>query len=134
MAGPLFLSLEKVLELQQRSIELYGGLPGIRDKGLLESALAMPQTGFGGEYAHSTLFEMAAAYLFHLTKNHPFLDGNKRVGFAAAVTFLHMNGYRFEAKDREAEMMVLQVASGKLDKAGTAAFLRDHCEPLPEQG
>jgi death on curing protein len=132
MNEPLFLTLEKVLELQRRSIDTYGGLHGIRDKGLLESALAMPQAGFGGEYAHSTVFEMGAAYLFHLTKNHPFLDGNKRIGFAAAVVFLHMNGYRYEDTQKAAEAMVLKAATGQSDKPDIAAYLRSHCKPLEE--
>lgn len=133
MVEPLFLTLERVLELQRRSIEQYGGLHGIRDRGLLESALAMPQTGFGGQYAHSTLYEMAAAYLFHLTKNHPFLDGNKRIGFAAAVVFLHMNGYRFEDIEEDAEALVLRVATGQSDKADIAAYIRNHCTAISNE-
>ena len=92
MDTPIFLSLEEVIALHNLQLERFGGLGGIRDTGLLESALAMPQAGFGDQYAHADLFEMAAAYLFHLCKNHPFADGNKRVGFHSAYVFLKLNG------------------------------------------
>jgi death-on-curing protein len=130
MSEPLFLTLEKVLELQPQSIDRYGGLHGIRDRGLLESALAMPQAGFGGEYVHGSLLEMAAAYLFHLTKNHPFIDGNKRIGFAAAIVFLRMNGYTYLDSQERAEAMVLKVASGEIGKAEIATYLKSKCRLL----
>ena len=82
---PLFLTLEEVLSLHADQIDRYGGLPGLRDPGLLSSALAMPQASFSGKFLHATVHEMAAAYLFHLTQDHPFLDGNKRSGLAAAM-------------------------------------------------
>src|SRR5207245_5063328 len=92
--GPMaivFLDLAEVTEIHRDQIERYGGAHGVRDQGLLESALAMPQAGMAGEYFHTDLFEMAAAYLFHLAKNHPFIDGNKRVAAMAAFVFLAMN-------------------------------------------
>ena len=73
---PTFLTLDEVIEIHRDMIERYGGSFGIRDEGLLESAVAMPQAGFGEQYPHSSVFEMAAAYLFHIVKNHPFVDGN----------------------------------------------------------
>jgi death on curing protein len=79
---PKFLALELVLELHRDQIESFGGSPGIRDQGLLESALAQPEATFGGEYLHSTIPDQAAAYLYHLALNHPFIDGNKRTAFA----------------------------------------------------
>jgi len=88
---PLFLELEQVLRLHRSMIERYGGIDGTRDPGLLESALAMPRASFGGTFLHADLWEMAAAYLFHIVQNHPFLDGNKRTGAAAAIVFLSMN-------------------------------------------
>ena len=78
--NPIFLCLGEVVEIPRDQIERYGGSPGIRDLGLLQSALAMPAAGFGGRYLHTDLFEMSAAYLFHITQNHPFADGNKRTG------------------------------------------------------
>jgi death on curing protein len=79
---PRFLDLVEVLEIHESRIELYGGRPGVRDLGLLQSALAQPSAGFGGEYLHGNLYEMAAAYLFHVSRNHPFVDGNKRTALA----------------------------------------------------
>ncbi len=105
-------------------IEDHGGSLGIRDPGLLDSALAMPAAGFGGALLHSDVFEMAAAYLFHLVKNHPFIDGNKRVGLAAALTFLDINGATCAAPDDALVALTLRVAEGQTDKQGAAAFFR----------
>jgi len=77
-------------------IKTYGGSEGLRDAGLLHSAIAVPQASFGGNYLHAGLFEMAAAYLYHIVQNHPFVDGNKRTGAAAAIVFLAMNDIRFD--------------------------------------
>jgi len=100
---PVFLSLAEILEIHLDQIERYGGKPGIRDAGLLQSALAMPSAGFGDRYLHEDLFEMAAAYLFHIARNHPFVDGNKRVGVVAALVFLAMNGVEIDAGEDELE-------------------------------
>lgn len=94
-----FLSLDDVLESHAEQIAAYGGSDGIRDVGLLESALAQPAAMFGGQYLHVDVFGMAAAYLFHIVKNHPFLDGNKRVGLEAALLFLEINGLSIETTD-----------------------------------
>ena len=88
---PIFLTLDEVLEIHEQQIELYGGSHGVRDMNLLESALGVPQATFGGEHLHPTIAAMAAAYLFHIAQNHPFLDGNKRAGANAAITFLVLN-------------------------------------------
>ena len=109
---PKFLTLDDALEIHRDQIERYGGTLGVRDNGLLESALAAPQSGFGGHYLHADLFEMASAYLFHLVQNHPFLDGNKRVGAAAALTFLAMNGIETKIPNQALVQMVLSVAQG----------------------
>src|SRR5450759_3474152 len=98
MDEPIFLTVEEVLDLHDRQLELYGGLPGLRDAELLEAAVAMPAMAFGGEFLHRDVFEMAAAYLFHLAKDHAFADGNKRVALHAAYVFLSLNGYRLEAE------------------------------------
>src|SRR4051794_37935673 len=92
MATPDFLSLSEVLEIHANQIELYGGSLGIRDIGLLEAAVGQAQASFGEEFLHKDIYEMAAAYLYHLVQNHPFIDGNKRVGLASAVVFLEING------------------------------------------
>ena len=123
---PLFLALNEVLEMHRDQIERYGGTTGIRDIGLLQSALAAPAAGFGGEYLHEDLFAMAAAYLFHIVRNHPFVDGNKRTGAVAAVVFLVLNGIEFEADEAVFEALIRAVAEGKADKAAVADFFRKH--------
>ncbi|BCR05310.1 death-on-curing protein [Desulfuromonas versatilis] len=121
---PKFLSLAELLEIHQDQVTRYGGNPGIRDLDLLKSAIGMPAATYGGEFLHTDLFEMAAAYLFHLVKNHPFLDGNKRVGVVAALVFLALNGHDFEAPEDDLAEIVLGVARGERDKAEVAVFLR----------
>jgi len=117
-----------VQSIHEDQIQRYGGSFGIRDMGLLESAVAMPQAGFGGQYFHTDLFEMAAAYLFHIVKNHPFVDGNKRVGSMAAYAFLELNGKTFDAPEREYGDLVLAVAEGKRTKSAIAEFFRKYAE------
>lgn len=122
----VFLTTEMVRRIHEDQIQRYGGRLGIRDMGLLESAVAMPQAGIGSQYVHTDLFEMAAAYLFHIVKNHPFVDGNKRVGSMAAYAFLELNGKTFDAPEREYGDLVLAVAEGKLAKSAVAEFFRLH--------
>ena len=126
MSGPRFLSLEDVLRIHATQFAEEGGSPGLRDVGLLESALAMPRAGFGGEYLHPDLHEMAAAYLFHVAKNHPFVDGNKRTALVSALVFLELNGVRVDAPDRAIEDLVVGVAEGLVPKSAVAEFLRRH--------
>ena len=122
---PEFLTLDEVLELHQDQITHYGGDPGIRDPGLIDAAVAMPQQSFGGQFLHADLFEMAAAYAFHLAESQAFVDGNKRTGLAAAYAFLALNGYRLiETNDRIYQAM-LAISRRDLDKAGLAAVFRD---------
>ncbi len=123
---PLFLTLEEVLEIHRDEIERHGGTPGVRDNGLLESAVAAPQSGFGGHYLHGDVYEMAAAYIFHLAQNHPFLDGDKRVGAATALVFLAMNGIETKMTNQALVDMMLAVAKGKMDKPVIAEFFREH--------
>ena len=123
---PAYLSLAEVLEIHQDQIVRYGGEPGTRDPNLLKSALAMPAATFGGGLLHADIFEMAAAYLFHLVQNHPFIDGNKRVGAVAAIVFLELNGYEFDAPADMLHDFVIRVARGDFTKADTALFLRKH--------
>jgi death-on-curing protein len=124
--GPIFLSLDQALRLHARQIERFGGSDGIRDIELIESAIAQPQQGFGGQYLHPGLQEMAAAYLFHLAKNHGFVDGNKRVASAAALVFLEVNGIDTDGIDEmEMEAITLAVADGTADKQAATAFFRE---------
>jgi death on curing protein len=123
---PLFLDLEEVLEIHHDQIERYGGREGVRDLGVLQSALAMPQAGSSTQYYHTDLFEMAGAYLFHIVKNHPFVDGNKRTGITAALVFLEMNGIEVRATNEALLRIVLAVAEGTLGKSGIAEFFRKH--------
>ena len=121
---PLFLDLDRVLRTHQSLIEAYGGAAGIRDVGLLHSAIAMPQASFGGEFLHKDLFEMAAAYLYHIVQNHPFFDGNKRTGAAAAIIFLAINDVKLEAEEEGLVDLTLEVAEGKVGKQQIAEFFR----------
>lgn len=121
---PVFLSLSEVVEIHQDQIARYGGASGIRDLELLKSALGMPPATYGGRFLHTDIHEMTAAYLFHLVKNPPFVDGNKRVGAVAALVFLDLNGFDFDAPEDDFAEMVLAVVRGDLDKAGVAVFLR----------
>ncbi len=124
--SPLFLGVDEILEIHRDQIERYGGTTGVREMGLLQSAVAMPEAGAGGEYFHADLFEMAAAYLFHTLRNHPFVDGNKRVSAMAAFTFLRLNGITLKATNPAFERVVLSAGAGDADKAAIAAFLRKH--------
>ena len=111
---PVFLSLDEVLEIHEQQIERYGGSQGLRDAAALESAVATPQATFGGDFLHTSIPAMAAAYLFHLCQNHAFIDGNKRVGANAAITFLLMNNLEPTFDEVELADLVLSVASGGL--------------------
>lgn len=123
---PIFLDLDEVIEIHRDQIERYGGRVGIRDMDLLQSAVAMPQAAFGGKYLHPDLFDMAAAYLFHIVQNHPFVDGNKRVGTAAALVFLALNGVNVRATNKALVQVVRAVAQGHIGKSAIAEFLRKH--------
>ena len=118
--SPSFLDLAEVVEIHADQLERYGGRPGVRDWGLLQSALAMPRAGAQGQYFHSFPFEMAAAYLFHITLNHPFTDGNKRVAAVSTLIFLELNGVPIVISNKDLVTLVLAVAEGKLDKPAIA--------------
>ena len=125
----VFLTLDEVLALHADQIARYGGRPGIRDIRLLESALATPKATFGGQFLHGEIFEMAAAYLFHLVQNHPFVDGNKRTGLITMLAFLGLNGRRLEANPAQLTELVQGVAAGRISKAEIAVFVRRHTLP-----
>lgn len=111
-----FLSTEEVLLIQQDTIEEEGGLRGVRDLGLLESAVMTPRQSFGGQYLHEGLATMAAAYLFHIAKNHPFMDGNKRAAAMTALVFLDVNGCQTLPDPDDMEKVTLAVAAGEMSK------------------
>ena len=124
----LFLSLQQVLEIHHSRIELYGGSTGVREQGLLDSAIQMPAQGFGDQFLHEFPFEMAAAYLFHLAKNHAFVDGNKRTALACCLVFLDLNGFEVSAEEYALEDLVLRTATGELSKKEIAELLAKFCE------
>jgi death on curing protein len=126
---PAFLGLSEVLEIHRDQIFRYGGASGIRDMELLKSALGMPLATYGGRFLHTDIYEMAGAYLFHLVRNHPFVDGNKRVGAVAALVFLDLNGLDFNAPEEDFAEMVLAVARGELAKADVTVFIRRFAGP-----
>lgn len=123
-----FLKIEMILSFHDDQINQYGGNPGIRDKGLLESALAQPEASFGGEYVHKNIFEMAAAYGFHICKNHLFIDGNKRTALIAMYTFLYVNVWQLKADKKVLYATVVELASGNLTKEELTQFLKKHSE------
>lgn len=129
MQTPKFIESQLVLQIHERQIQTFGGTSGIRDPNLLDSALAQPQATFGGELLHPTLWEQAAAYLFHLAMNHPFLDGNKRTAYAVMRTFLRINGYVLDLTQDEKYELVIRVVTGELDKAAIAQLLEQSAAP-----
>lgn len=125
MTEPDFLELEEVLEIHERQIEAFGGTLGVRDQGLLESALAMPRASSGGQFVHESLFAMAAAYAFHVAENQPLLDGNKRTGLGAALVFPRINGYRVVDPEETLYDAMLAIAEHRMGKAGLAEVLQN---------
>jgi death-on-curing protein len=125
-----FLSTENVLRLHAQSIEEFGGASGLRDRGMLESAVSMPQATFGGEFLHPDLPAMAGAYLYHLSQAHPFIDGNKRTAMAAALVFVSLNGAEVVATDDELIALGLGVASSEISKDEVITRLRSMIRTL----
>jgi death-on-curing protein len=122
--GIVYLSLEDVLQLHEDTIAIEGGASGIRDHGLLASAVEMPQASFAGVYLHESLAEKAAAYLYHLCQNHAFVDGNKRAAAFASIVFLRANGVPVGnlPPQEMLEKVTLLVASGAMEKEDVAPF------------
>jgi death on curing protein len=123
-----WLSREAVDIFHAEQLTEHGGLPGIKDENALEAALARPINK--AAYENPDVFELAAAYLFGIAKNHPFSDGNKRTAFVAAYVFLRLHGWRVEATQGEIVEFVLSVASGEIDEVGAAMFFRDYCQKI----
>jgi death-on-curing protein len=128
--SPQFLSVSDVLHIHQNQIARYGGASGMRDRELLASAIAQPFATFEGEFLHEDLFEMAAAYLFHIARNHPFVDGNKRTAVVSALVFLFWNGYKVIASNEAVYDLAIAVATDDSSKPSVVDFLRDHAVPL----
>ncbi|MDX1970814.1 MAG: type II toxin-antitoxin system death-on-curing family toxin [Planctomycetaceae bacterium] len=126
----VFLTVEDVLHIHADQIRRYGGSAELSDGNLLDAAVAMPRQQFGGQLLHPDLASMGAAYLFHLVKNHPFVDGNKRVGAAAANVFVRLNGYQLNCTNEDLVQLVLSVAVGQTSKDEAAAFFGDHLKAL----
>lgn len=130
MTDPEFLDVDDVLALHERQIAEFGGSSGIRDRGLLESAVATPQATFGGGFVHGSPFAQAAAYAFHIAQNQPFVDGNKRTGLGAALVFLRLNGFRVVDPGDELYDAMIAITERRLDKPGLAAILERLAQPV----
>ncbi|MDE2890435.1 MAG: type II toxin-antitoxin system death-on-curing family toxin [Gemmatimonadota bacterium] len=121
-----YLSLAEVIELHRRVIDQSGGAPGLRDTGRLESAVAQPRISFGGRDLYPSLIEKAGAICFSLVQNHPFVDGNKRLGHAAMEVFLILNGHEIGADVDEQETVIIGVASGQVSRESLVEWLTEH--------
>lgn len=117
------MTRELTIFFHEDLIEKYGGSHGVRDENLLDSALAQPKSMFEGKYLHKSIYEMAAAYGYHLCQNHPFIDGNKRIALTAMYTFLLVNGYEIKLNEKEAYLLIMSIADGTLSKAELADYL-----------
>ena len=124
----IFLDVEDVLLLHADTIDTDGGSHGLRDHGLLDAAVAMPRQQFGGQFLHEDLAAMAAAYLFHIAQNHPFVDGNKRTAFVVCRTFLLLNGHDLKASRAEKYFTIIKLAEGTLTEEEMAAWIRERLE------
>lgn len=123
----IYLSLEQIIELHDALVKRFGGLLGIRERGLLESAVAAPMMAVFGEELHKTIYDKAAAYLFYIAKNHAFLDGNKRTASAAALAFLRANGKSIKYDVDEFLEFVVSVAEGQADLDAISNYFRGIC-------
>lgn len=128
MKEPEWVLRDTVLLLHEQSLAEHGGSPGIRDEGLLDSALGKPRSSLG--YGHPSIFDLAASYVFGLVKNHPFLDGNKRTGFVVGALFLQLNGYYLTATEADAAIRTLALAAGEMTESAYAAWLETNSKRL----
>ncbi|MGM0652007.1 MAG: type II toxin-antitoxin system death-on-curing family toxin [Bacillota bacterium] len=125
-----FLTKQIVIYFHEQLISFYGGVSGIRDEGLLDSALEQPRAMFEGSNLHDSLAKMAAAYGFHICKNHPFIDGNKRVALVAMDTFLQKNGFEITASEKDVYEVIMKLASGNLTKTDLTGWLEENIAKL----
>jgi len=126
----MFLTVENVLALHSEQLERFGGSAGVRDRGALESAVAMPTATFDGNLLHNDLFQMAAAYAFHLAENQPFLDGNKRTALNAALVFLDINGWVVLDPEERLYDAMIGLSSHSIDKQGLAKLFAELAQPI----
>ena len=131
LGDPVFLSEQAVLLIHEEQLIEFGGAQGVRDPGLLLSAVAQPRATFGGTFLHPDLYKMAAAYLYHIVKNHPFVDGNKRTGLVAALSFLDLNGVAVDREEPALYDLMIAVADDRLAKSLIAEQLRRLFPPSP---
>jgi len=125
-----YVTLAEIVELHRRLLQATSGPPGIRDLGALESAVVQPKATFGSADLYPTLVDKAAALCFALIQDHPFVDGNKRVGHAAMETFFILNGAEIDASVDDQERLILDLAAGRIDRAHLIDWLRQHLTPL----
>ncbi len=126
----VFIPKHIVIYFHEQLINLYGGILGIRDEGLLDSALEQPKAMFDEAHLHDSLAKMAAAYCFHLCKNHPFIDGNKRIALVVTDTFLQKNGYEISASERDVYEVMMKLSSGDITKAKLTGWLEINISKL----
>jgi death-on-curing protein len=132
MNEPVWLDIDIVLDFHVEQLALFGGADGIRDRGLLESALARPINKFS--YGETGLAALAAAYGFGIARNHPFIDGNKRTALASIIVFLGLNGVDLDAPPEAATAMILSLAAGEIAEDVLASWIADHIRPLDAPG
>jgi death-on-curing protein len=132
MSEPEWLGLDVVLDFHAEQLALFGGADGIRDLGLLESALVRPQNKFA--YGEHDLAALAAAYGFGIARNHPFIDGNKRTAFASMIVFLGLNGIELDAPVEVATAVILDLAAGKITEDALMRWIAEHSRPLAAPG
>ena len=133
MSDPKFLTLEEVIRIHDRQLAATGGLAGVRDRGLLASAVEMPKASWGGAFLHEDVFAMAAAYAFHIAENQPFIDGNKRTAIVAADVFLSLNGVDLPRATEPLYEAMIGIAAKRLDKEGLAVTLRALCAAFADR-
>ena len=126
-----FLPEELVLIIHSDLLQRYGGKAGLRDIALLQSALAQPKATFGRKFVHKSVFDKAAAYGFHLCRNHPFIDGNKRVAFVLMDLFLQRNGWEIVASEEDAYLLMIDLSSGNVSRTELSSWLKNHSARLP---
>lgn len=124
----LYLSLEEILLLQKMELNRFGGSHGIRDKRLLISAIGQAELVLFDEPVYKHAYEIAAVYVYHIIKNHPFIDGNKRVGILVAITFLRINGLNVQTNNKELYNLAIDIASSKIDKQTVMKFFKDRIQ------
>lgn len=125
-----FIPKKVILYFHEQLIQIYGGSTGIRDEKLLDSAIKQPKSTFDSEYLHDSVFKMASAYGFHLCKNHPFVDGNKRIAFVAMDTFLQNNGYEITASEKETYKIMMKLSSENLSKDELTDWLKENTSSI----